>query len=179
MIILLSYFRCAWVEMELKHKKYKEALEVARRSIHRTSGDQGRGYHQRLMSRNVRLWSLCSDLEESFGTFATLKACYEKMFDSKIVTPLQVLTYTAYLEENKYWEESFRIYEKGIATLRWPHVYDVWMLYLAKFVARYGGRKLERARELFEQVSYEFIRFKKLNDSSRDEVVPNDLMFRH
>lgn len=144
--------------MELRHGNTKEALDVARRSIHRPSaseieGSLSRGMHQRILYRNVRLWSLCADIEESFGTFATLKACYEKMFDLKVITPAQVLTYTTYLEENRYWEESFRVYEKGVAVFRWPHVYDVWVIYLAKFVARYGGRKLERARELFEQVS--------------------------
>ena len=33
----------------------------------------------------------------------------------------------------------------------WPHVFDIWQTYLVKFLARYGGRKLERARDLFEQ----------------------------
>lgn len=42
-------------------------------------------------------------------------------------------------------------YERGIALFRWPHVGDLWLTYLSKFVARYGGRKLERARDLFEQ----------------------------
>lgn len=28
---------------------------------------------------------------------------------------------------------------------------DIWSTYLTKFIARYGGRKLERARDLFEQ----------------------------
>lgn len=42
-------------------------------------------------------------------------------------------------------------YERGIALFRWPNVAAVWHSYLTKFVARYGGRKLERARDLFEQ----------------------------
>lgn len=147
--------------MELRNKHYREALEVARRSIHKppssssAKGEQQEGqlgYYQRVMSRYVRLWSLCADLEESFGTFTTLKACYEKMFDLKVITPFQALSYTQYLEENKYWEESFRVYERAVAIFRFPHVYDIWVMYLAKFVARYGGKKLERARELFEQV---------------------------
>ncbi len=32
-----------------------------------------------------------------------------------------------------------------------PHVKEIWLSYLTKFVARYGAKKLERARELFEQ----------------------------
>jgi pre-mRNA-splicing factor SYF1 len=42
-------------------------------------------------------------------------------------------------------------YEKGIALFKWPNVYDIWNTYLTKFLKRYGGTKLERARDLFEQ----------------------------
>ena len=53
---------------------------------------------------------------------------------------------------------------------KWPHVHDIWNTYLTKFIERYvsplctpmigskmvgffmqGGKKLERARDLFEQ----------------------------
>lgn len=33
---------------------------------------------------------------------------------------------------------------------KYPHVKDIWVTYLSKFVKRYGKSKLERARELFE-----------------------------
>lgn len=42
-------------------------------------------------------------------------------------------------------------YERGISLFKWPNVSDIWSTYLTKFIARYGGRKLERARDLFEQ----------------------------
>lgn len=42
-------------------------------------------------------------------------------------------------------------YERGIALFKWPNVYDIWNTYLTKFIDRYGGKKLERARDLFEQ----------------------------
>jgi pre-mRNA-splicing factor SYF1 len=42
-------------------------------------------------------------------------------------------------------------YEKGIALFKWPNVFDIWNTYLSKFLKRYGGAKLERARDLFEQ----------------------------
>lgn len=45
----------------------------------------------------------------------------------------------------------FQAYERGIALFRWPNVYDIWNTYLTKFIDRYGGKKLERARDLFEQ----------------------------
>lgn len=43
------------------------------------------------------------------------------------------------------------MYERGIALFKYPHVKDIWTAYLAAFVERYGGKKLERARDLYEQ----------------------------
>lgn len=36
-----------------------------------------------------------------------------------------------------------------MALFKYPHSKDIWSAYLTKFVTRYGGRKLERARDLF------------------------------
>uniref|UniRef100_A0A8C3C3X8 Suppressor of forked domain-containing protein n=1 Tax=Cairina moschata TaxID=8855 RepID=A0A8C3C3X8_CAIMO len=79
------------------------------------------------------------------------KAVYERILDLRIATPQIVINYGLFLEERGYFEESFKAYERGIALFRWPNVAAVWHSYLTKFVARYGGRKLERARDLFEQ----------------------------
>ena len=43
------------------------------------------------------------------------------------------------------------MYEKGVAVFKYPHVRDIWLAYLQQFVKRYGGDKLERARDLFKQ----------------------------
>ena len=95
-----------------------------------------------------------ADLEESLGTFQTTRAVYERMIDLHIATPQIIINYGMFLEENKYFEEAFKAYEKGIALFKWPHVYDLWNTYLCKFTKRYlpfGGKYIERARELFEQ----------------------------
>jgi pre-mRNA-splicing factor SYF1 len=34
---------------------------------------------------------------------------------------------------------------------QYPYVFDLWVAYLTKFIERYGGSKLERARDLFEE----------------------------
>ena len=115
--------------------------------------------------------------EENFGTLETTRACYDKMIELKVATPQLIINYAHYLEvsnqaskgmhvshpftslcvlsvrqEMRFYEESFRVYEKGVNLFKWPHVHDIWLFYLTKFVARYGGKKLERARDLFEQV---------------------------
>jgi pre-mRNA-splicing factor SYF1 len=69
----------------------------------------------------------------------------------RIATPQIILNYAAFLQEHKFWEEAFRVYERGIALFKWPHVKDLWQAYLAQFVARYKGTKLERARDLYRQ----------------------------
>lgn len=55
------------------------------------------------------------------------------------------------MQESKFFEESFQVYERGIALFKWPHVSDIWQAYLSQFVERYKGTKLERARDLYKQ----------------------------
>ncbi|KAL8138002.1 hypothetical protein V2J09_004003 [Rumex salicifolius] len=45
---------------------------------------------------------------------------------------------------------SVEVYERGVKIFKYPHVKDIWVTYLSKFVKRYGKSKLERARELYE-----------------------------
>ena len=54
-------------------------------------------------------------------------------------------------QEHKFWEEAFQAYERGVALFKYPHVKDIWQAYLSRFVERYKGTKLERARDLFRQ----------------------------
>lgn len=46
--------------------------------------------------------------------------------------------------------QSYKAYERGIELFGYPMAFDFWTLYLTKFIARYGGSKLERTRDLFE-----------------------------
>ncbi|XP_052790724.1 pre-mRNA-splicing factor SYF1-like [Mya arenaria] len=106
---------------------------------------------QARVHKSLKVWSLYADLEESFGTFKTCKAVYDRIIDLRIATPQIIMNYGLFLEKNNYFEEAFKAYEKGIALFRWLNVYDLWNTYLSKFIDRYGGKKLERARDLFEQ----------------------------
>src|SRR5699024_8178047 len=97
---------------------------------------------QKRLHKSLKLWSMYADLEESFGTFQSTKAVYDKIIELKIVTPQIIINYGMFLEENNYYEESFKAYEKGISIFKWPNVYDIWNTYLAKFLRRYKGSKL-------------------------------------
>ncbi|EYB88747.1 hypothetical protein Y032_0242g3430 [Ancylostoma ceylanicum] len=48
------------------------------------------------------------------------------------------------------WRVEALAYERGVAVFEWPQLFDIWNLYLAKFVKKYGGEQLEHARYLFE-----------------------------
>merc|ERR1712166_1262129 len=147
-----------WVEMELQHHNHNQALELCRKATVETKRKRKRGVaeeaatvHQKL-HRSTRLWMLYADMEESFGSFSSCKAVYERILELKVATPQLVLNYAAFLEEHKYFEESFKAYERGVHLFNFPYVHDIWIMYLSKFVERYGGSKLERARDMFEQV---------------------------
>lgn len=140
--------------MELRHKNYENARQILQKATTppRIQKINGQEVVQRKAYRSTKLWSFYADIEECLGSFLCAKAVYEKMFDLKVITPQIVINYAYYLEENKYFEESFKAYEKGISLFNFPFVLDIWVTYLTKFISRYGGKKLERARELFEQV---------------------------
>jgi len=146
---------CEWAEMEIRNSHYSEALKL----MHRVTTPPSRkvDYHdekenvQSRVYKSLKIWGLYADLEESMGTFKTCKAVYDRIIELKIATPQIIMNYALFLEENDYYEEAFKAYERGIALFKWPNVFDIWNTYLSKFLKRYGGSKLERARDLFEQ----------------------------
>jgi len=151
----LGYVWCEWVEMELRHDEHDKAITLLRRA---TAPPPRRiSYHDKTETVQVRLhkslkiWSLYADLEESFGTFKTTKAVYERILELKIPTPQIIINYGLFLKEHNYFEDAFKAYEKGISLFKWPNVFDIWNTYLTEFLERYGGTKLERTRDLFEQ----------------------------
>lgn len=146
---------CEWAEMEIRNENYDAALKLMTKATVMPSRkvayhDEKESVQSRLY-KSLKVWSMYADLEESFGTFKSCKAVYDRIIDLKIATPQIIINYGLFLEENNYFEEAFRAYEKGISLFKWPNVYDIWNTYLTKFLKRYGGSKLERARDLFEQ----------------------------
>jgi pre-mRNA-splicing factor SYF1 len=156
---------CEWAEMELRQGHYQEALRIMEEATreYRTgrmapaqddsAGESSKDSQRWKLYRNLRCWNFYLDLEESLGNVGTTTAAYDRAIQLKVVTPAMILNFANYLEERHYFEEAFRAYERGIAVFPWPHVADIWIAYLTKFVARYGGTKVERCRDLFEQAA--------------------------
>ncbi|GIZ03671.1 pre-mRNA-splicing factor SYF1 [Caerostris extrusa] len=122
---------CEWAEMDIRRNKYENALKLMQRATampaHKGSyHDQSIPVQERLY-KSLKVWLLYADLEEALGTFKSIKAVYDRIIDLRIATPQVIINYGVFLEENNYFEEAF------------------------KFLKRYGGTKLERARDLFEQ----------------------------
>ena len=145
----LAQVWCEAAEMELRHKRFQDALELMRECTD-GRGPLG-GEAQASVARSLRAWTLRCDLEESLGSPESARAAYGRTLDLRVATPQLVLNFSAMLREGNFWEESFRVFERGLQIFRHPHSQPLWEAYLAAFVERYGGRKLERARDLFEQ----------------------------
>jgi len=106
---------------------------------------------QARLFKSLKLWSFYVDLQESIGTVDSTKRAYDKIFELKIANAQTVVNYANFLEENNYWEDSFRVYERGVDLFTYPIAFEIWNIYLVKFINRYGGEKIERTRDLFEQ----------------------------
>lgn len=143
--------------MEIRQKNYQRALDVVREATKRPPNlsasvkfsDEHYAPPLRL-HKSRKLWALYADLEESLGTFETTKAVYDRMMDLKVITPQMLLNYASFLEGKQHFEDMFQAYERGVALFTYPQVATIITDYLKKFVARYGAKKLERARDLFE-----------------------------
>ncbi|CED82167.1 spliceosome complex protein [Phaffia rhodozyma] len=147
---------CEWAEMEVRNENYDEAIRVMQRATTAPKNlkisyhDETLTVQQRLF-KSLKLWSFYVDLEESIGSVESTKEVYDRIMELKIANAQIIVNYAAFLEENKYFEESFKVYERGIDLFAFPIAFELWNIYLSKFVKRYGGTKLERTRDLFEQ----------------------------
>ena len=150
----LAEMWCGWAEMELRNDNFDTAVEVmakATKSPKRSTVD----YFDETLSpqqrvhKSWKLWSFYVDLVESVSTLEETRKVYERIFELRIATPQTVVNFANLLEENKYFEESFKIYERGLDLFSYPVAFELWNLYLTKAVDR--KISIERLRDLFEQ----------------------------
>ncbi|KAK4544935.1 pre-mRNA-splicing factor syf1 [Oleoguttula mirabilis] len=143
-----------WAEMELRNENFDQAvkvMETATKAPKRSSVD----YFDETLSpqqrvhKSWKLWSFYVDLVESVSSLDETKKVYERIFELRIATPQTVVNYANLLEENEYFEDSFKIYERGLDLFSYPVAFELWNLYLTKAVDR--KISIERLRDLFEQ----------------------------
>lgn len=137
----------AYADMELQHDHISKARDVLARGLMPPIGmkrpihtiqylEESLPVQQRLF-KSIKLWNHFVDLEEAFGTMETTKAAYERILELKICTPQTIINYALFLEEHKYFEESFKVFERGIDIFGQPIAFDLWNVYLSKFMNRF------------------------------------------
>jgi len=62
---------------------------------------------------------------------------YDKILELRIANAQIMVNYASFLEENKYFEECFKVYERGVELFTFPVSFELWNIYLSKFVKRY------------------------------------------
>ncbi|KAL9129050.1 MAG: hypothetical protein Q9217_002390 [Psora testacea] len=145
---------CGWAQMELRNEDFDRAVAIMAKATQAPKRstvdyfDETLSPQQRV-HKSWKLWSFYVDLVESVGTLEETKKVYDRVFELRIATPQTVVNYANLLEENKYFEESFKIYERGLDLFKYPVAFELWNLYLTKAVDR--KISIERLRDLFEQ----------------------------
>ena len=150
----LAEMWCEWAEMELRNENFDKAVDIMAKATHAPKRstvdyfDETLSPQQRV-HKSWKLWSFYVDLVESVSTLEETRKAYDRIFELRIATPQTVVNYANLLEENKYFEESFKVYERGLDLFSYPVAFELWNLYLTKAVDRKIG--IERLRDLFEQ----------------------------
>lgn len=145
---------CGWAEMELRNENFDGAVGIMAKATQAPKRstidyfDETLSPQQRV-HKSWKLWSFYVDLVESVGTLEETKKVYERIFELRIATPQTVVNFANLLEENQYFEESFKVYERGLDLFNYPVAFELWNLYLKKAVDR--RISVERLRDLFEQ----------------------------
>lgn len=67
----------------------------------------------------------------------TTKKVYDKILELRIANAQIIVNYATFLEDNQYFEESFKVYERGVELFNFPISFEIWNIYLSKFVKRY------------------------------------------
>ena len=145
---------CEWAEMELRNENFDIAMEIMAKATVAPKRSMVDYFDETLspqqrVHKSWKLWSFYVDLVESVGSLEDTRKVYERIFELRIATPQTVVNYANLLEENKYFEESFKVYERGLDLFSYPVAFELWNLYLTKAVDRKIG--MERLRDLFEQ----------------------------
>ncbi|KAK5081799.1 pre-mRNA-splicing factor syf1 [Exophiala xenobiotica] len=153
-VVELAETWIGWAEMELRNENFDNAMAVMAKAVQAPKRstvdyfDETLSPQQRL-HKSWKVWSFYVDMVESVGSLEEVRAIYDRIFELKIATPQTIVNYANLLEENAYFEESFKVYERGLDLFTYPVAFELWNLYLTKAVKR--RISIERLRDLFEQ----------------------------
>jgi len=143
-----------WAELELRNDNFDGAMKVMAKAVQAPKRSTVEYFDETLspqqrVHKSWKVWSFYIDLVESVGTLDEARAAYDRVLELRIATPNTIVNYANLLEEAGYYEESFKVYERGLDVFSYPVAFELWNLYLTKAVNRKIG--IERLRDLFEQ----------------------------
>ncbi|KAJ5841381.1 hypothetical protein N7534_011211 [Penicillium rubens] len=124
---------CEWAEMELRAENFDKAVSIMAKATQAPKKstvdyfDETLSPQQRI-HKSWKLWSFYVDLVESVSSLDQTKKVYERIFELRIATAQTVVNYANLLEENKYFEESFKVYERGLDLFTYPVAFELWNL---------------------------------------------------
>lgn len=150
----LAELWCEYAEMELRNENFDMAVEIMAKATQAPKRSKVDYFDETLspqqrVHKSWKLWSFYVDLVESIEGVEEVRKIYDRIFELRIATPQTVVNYANLLEENKYFEDSYKIYERGLDLFTYPVAFELWNLYLTKAIER--KISIERLRDLFEQ----------------------------
>lgn len=103
-----------WAELELRNDNFDEAVKIMAKATQAPKRSTVDYFDETLtpqqrVHKSWKLWSFYVDLVESVSSLEETKKVYERIFELRIATPQTVVNYANLLEENKYFEESFKV----------------------------------------------------------------------
>jgi len=147
-----------WAELELRNDSFDQAVKIMAKATQSPKRSLVDYFDETLAPQQSvhKSWKLCSfyvDLVESVSTLEEAKKAYERIFKLRIATPPNEVNYATLLEENKYFEEIFKVhppsaiyhinptkkfqaYERGFGLFTYPVAFELWNLYLTKAANR-------------------------------------------
>ncbi|PHH66323.1 hypothetical protein CDD82_1569 [Ophiocordyceps australis] len=145
-----------WARMELDDGNINEANRIMNKAVQGPLRSRIDYFDETLspqqrVHKSWKLWSFYVDLMERTSTLDEVRTVYERIFELGIATPQTVVNYANLLEEREYYEDSFKVYERGLSLFEKDPIinFELWNLYLSKAMDR--NIDIERLRDLFEQ----------------------------
>lgn len=140
----------AAAEYEFRREAVQDGLEIISSAL--SPGRKKTGNESwDTLGKSLKLWNFLIDSEEARGALSACEAAYEKLLQLRFAQPQHIINYALFREEVLNDPDSaFKIYERGIELFNYPIAFEIWNIYLPKFVKRYASSRLERTRDLFE-----------------------------
>lgn len=147
-----------WVEYLLSHNYIDDCIAIlSSLLLDSSSATTSLSFHvKNVIRKSNSLWSLLADIHYNYSDFSQLEKVYQKMLETQIASPLNLLNYIKILLSLHKYEAAFGVCETSIKSFAWPAAYHFWLVYLDSFEQHMlGEHNVERLRDLYLRVLQE------------------------